>query len=102
MPMQPPEPPLAARTWPGATVTMVDVNERACALADENLRINRVDNVEILCGDAVEVLGERSFDTKQGLGRHRNGAQRSVSHAHCAAAVRRLPRQVHVHGRKRH
>jgi len=53
----------AARSWPDVQVTMVDINERACALARENARRNQVANVEILCGDAVQVLGDRRFDT---------------------------------------
>lgn len=54
---------VAARAWPQVRVTMVDINERACALARENARINRAEQVEIICGDAVELLGERRFDT---------------------------------------
>lgn len=52
---------VAARTWPGLKVTMVDINERACELARENLRLNGV-AAEVVCGDAVEVLAGRCFD----------------------------------------
>lgn len=52
---------VAARARPGLRVTMVDVNERACELARHNLRINGVE-AEVLCGHALEVLGDRQFD----------------------------------------
>ena len=54
---------VAARAWPQVQVTMVEVNERACELARENARINHAEGLEIICGDAFKVLGERSFDT---------------------------------------
>ncbi len=52
---------VAARTWPGLRIALVDVNERACDLARENARRNGVE-AEVLCGDAHEVLGDRGFD----------------------------------------
>ena len=54
---------VAARTWPDAKVTMVDINERACDLTRANAAANDVGQVEIVCGDAVEALADRSFDT---------------------------------------
>jgi 16S rRNA (guanine1207-N2)-methyltransferase len=53
---------IAAKLAPGAHVTLVDVNERATRLAAENAAANSTTNVEVLTGDAPEVLGERSFD----------------------------------------
>ncbi|MEA3403975.1 MAG: methyltransferase [Armatimonadota bacterium] len=52
---------VAARIRPRLQVTMVDVNHRACELARENARRNRVE-VEVLCGPAEEVLAGRRFD----------------------------------------
>ena len=52
---------VAKRSRPELRVTMVDVNERACNLARENLRRNQVE-AEVLCGDAEAVLAGRSFD----------------------------------------
>lgn len=53
---------LAAKLSPHAHVTLIDVNERAVALAEENLRRNNIANAEVICGDAPVVLGEREFD----------------------------------------
>ncbi len=53
---------VAARIWPNAKVTMVDINQRACDLARANADANDVGQVEVVCGDAVEVLADRSFD----------------------------------------
>jgi 16S rRNA (guanine1207-N2)-methyltransferase len=52
---------VAAKTWPKLRVVMVDVNERACELARENLRRNGVE-AEVIAGDAGEVLTDRRFD----------------------------------------
>ena len=52
---------VAARTWPDLHVVMVDINERACELARQNLQRNRVE-AEVIAGDAREVLGDRRFD----------------------------------------
>jgi len=53
---------VVGRIWPDAHVTMIDVNERACDLARANARANKARNVEVVCGDAAEVLAERGFD----------------------------------------
>lgn len=53
---------VAALTWPQARVTMVDVNERACALAEANAGRNDAANMQVLCGDAAQVLGDRRLD----------------------------------------
>jgi 16S rRNA (guanine1207-N2)-methyltransferase len=53
---------VAARRYPAARVTLVEVNERAAALAQKNLALNGVLTAEVIVGDAPEVLGERQFD----------------------------------------
>lgn len=53
---------VAAKICPDCRVTMVDVNARACALAQENAVQNGIASAEILCGDAREVLAGREFD----------------------------------------
>src|SRR5690606_27650802 len=37
----------AAKMYPQAQVTMIDINERAVQLAQENAAMNRIDNVEV-------------------------------------------------------
>lgn len=44
------------------TVTMVDINERAVALAKQNANRNSVNNVEILQSDLLSELKGRTFD----------------------------------------
>ena len=53
---------IAAQLAPGARVTLVDINERATHLAGQNAAANALNNVEVLTGDAPEVLGDRQFD----------------------------------------
>jgi 16S rRNA (guanine1207-N2)-methyltransferase len=53
---------VVAALSPAARVTMVEVNERAAALARTNMELNRVTNAEVLAGDAFQVLGDREFD----------------------------------------
>ncbi len=53
---------MAAKLRPEARVTMVDINERATKLATNNAQANGISNVEVLAGDAPQVLGERRFD----------------------------------------
>jgi 16S rRNA (guanine1207-N2)-methyltransferase len=52
---------VAKRKWPDVEVVMVDINQRACDLARENLRLNGVE-AEVVAGDASEVLLGRTFD----------------------------------------
>ena len=52
----------AAKRSPEAQVTLVELNERAADLARRNLALNNVANAEVLTGDALEVLGDRTFD----------------------------------------
>jgi len=52
---------VVALTWPQARVTMLDINERACALAEANAQRNAASRVEVICGDATQVLGDREF-----------------------------------------
>lgn len=42
-------------------IFMIDVNERAVALAKENAEINKIDNTTILQSDLYEQLNEQSF-----------------------------------------
>ncbi len=53
---------VAAELRPEARVTLVDINERATKLAADNAQANVISNVEVLTGDAPQVLGERHFD----------------------------------------
>ena len=53
---------IAAKLALGTRVTLVDINERATQLTAENVAANALNNVEVLTGDAPEVLGERQFD----------------------------------------
>jgi 16S rRNA (guanine1207-N2)-methyltransferase len=53
---------VVAALSPEARVVMVEVNERAAALAQANAELNHVGNVELIAGDALRVLGERCFD----------------------------------------
>lgn len=52
----------AAAMTKSAVVTMVDVNERAVALANENARLNRLDHVRILQSDLFSELRDETFD----------------------------------------
>ncbi len=47
---------------PECAVEMVDINERACALAERNVQELNLDNVTVVCGEAPPVLADRSFD----------------------------------------
>lgn len=50
-----------AKEEPGRRVVMVDVNERALALARQNASQNGVENVEVIESDGYEKLENRSF-----------------------------------------
>lgn len=52
---------VAATLRPELRVTMVDVNRRACELAERNARRNGVE-AEVVCGDARTALAGRDFD----------------------------------------
>jgi 16S rRNA (guanine1207-N2)-methyltransferase len=52
----------AALIEPTCQVTMVDINARACQLALQNARANGVGTVEVVVGDARQVLRGREFD----------------------------------------
>ena len=52
----------AAKLKPRLRVWMTDVNQRAVALAEENARRNKVENVWLLAGSLYEPVGGRSFD----------------------------------------
>jgi 16S rRNA (guanine1207-N2)-methyltransferase len=53
---------VAAMLNPQARVTYVDVNPRAVELARKNCERHQLANVELLTGDALEVLGDRTYD----------------------------------------
>ncbi|WP_125767505.1 class I SAM-dependent methyltransferase [Lapidilactobacillus wuchangensis] len=52
-----------AKAFPQAQVTMVDVNQRALDLAQENAKVNQVsEQVEILLSDGYQALSKTDFD----------------------------------------
>lgn len=51
-----------AATVPGVHVTLIDINERAVALARENARRNGIRNVTIEVSDLFEAVGGQTFD----------------------------------------
>jgi len=53
---------VAAKLAPQGRVTLVDINERAVALAAGNLRSNSIDNAEAVQGDAFAPVADRRFD----------------------------------------
>jgi len=53
---------VAARLAPQGHVTLVDINERAVALARENLAGNGMTNAEALQGDGFAPVADRVFD----------------------------------------
>jgi 16S rRNA (guanine1207-N2)-methyltransferase len=53
---------LAGLLAPEGRVTMVDINERAAELADENARGNGIENAEALHGDGFAPVAGRTFD----------------------------------------
>jgi len=52
----------AAKLAPQGHVTMIDVNERAVGLTQENARTNGIANVTVLQSDLFSALGEERFD----------------------------------------
>jgi 16S rRNA (guanine1207-N2)-methyltransferase len=52
---------IAAATCPECHVTLVEINERAAALAAENAQALGLRNVEVIAGAAPEALGGREF-----------------------------------------
>ncbi|UCC68016.1 MAG: class I SAM-dependent methyltransferase [Armatimonadota bacterium] len=53
---------IAALLAPKGKVTLVDINERAVALARENLALNNIQNAEALQGDGFAPVAGRTFD----------------------------------------
>lgn len=53
---------VAARLSPESEVFMVDVNRRACELATENVRLNRLTNAKVLSGTGFESVQGIKFD----------------------------------------
>ncbi len=52
----------AARLAPRGVVTLVDINSRAVALAEENLRLNEVENARAVQSDGYEAVAGERFD----------------------------------------
>jgi 16S rRNA (guanine1207-N2)-methyltransferase len=53
---------VAAKLSPESEVVMADVNTRACELAAENVRLNRLVNVKVLSGNGFEPVRGMKFD----------------------------------------
>ena len=53
---------VAAMLAPQGRVTLVDINQRAVALAQENLRANGVENADAIQGDAFAPVAGRRFN----------------------------------------
>lgn len=53
---------VAALLCPQCRVTLVEVNERAAALAQQNIEVAGAGNATVLTGPAPEVLDDRQFD----------------------------------------
>lgn len=51
-----------AAEFPGATVHLVDVNQRALDLARENAKLNSLDNVRIYASDRLDGVRDHDFD----------------------------------------
>ena len=51
-----------AKLMPEATVYLVDINERAASLAQENVKLNQVTNAIVKVGAGFEPVGGVSFD----------------------------------------
>jgi 16S rRNA (guanine1207-N2)-methyltransferase len=50
-----------AKSYPSATIHMVDVNERALALAKENAQLNQIENMQIYHSDRLTSVTEVLF-----------------------------------------
>ena len=90
---------------PDAHVTMVDINQRACDLARQNLAANGIANAEVVCGDFAEAVGERTFDvivTNPPIRAGRSVLRSMIdwAHAHLVPRRRALPRGPHAAGRR--
>jgi 16S rRNA (guanine1207-N2)-methyltransferase len=53
---------ITALLAPEGHVTLVDINRRAAALAEQNLALNTIHNAEVLHGDGVAPVHDRSFE----------------------------------------
>lgn len=53
---------VAARLCPESRVTLVEVNERAAALAQQNLELAGATNATVIAGEAPAALGDQAFD----------------------------------------
>ncbi|MBI4164013.1 MAG: class I SAM-dependent methyltransferase family protein [Candidatus Aenigmarchaeota archaeon] len=54
---------VAAKKQPGCIVDMVEINPTACEYAEENIRLNKVqESVKSFCGDANKVTPSKKYD----------------------------------------
>ncbi|HHX26512.1 MAG TPA: class I SAM-dependent methyltransferase [Firmicutes bacterium] len=53
---------VAAKLSPESEVIMVDLNERACELAQDNVRLNRLTNAQVLSGNGFQPVAGMKFD----------------------------------------
>jgi 16S rRNA (guanine1207-N2)-methyltransferase len=53
---------VAARACPQCRVTMVEINERAAALAQQNLEAAKLTNAVVITGEAPAALGDSQYD----------------------------------------
>jgi len=53
---------VAAHNNPKSEVVMVEINERAASLAKKNLKLNKIRNAKVVCGDFFTPLKEEKFD----------------------------------------
>lgn len=51
-----------ALLYPQGRVTMVEINQRAAALTEQNVARYQLRNTEVICGPAPEAIGEQRFD----------------------------------------
>jgi 16S rRNA (guanine1207-N2)-methyltransferase len=54
---------IAATVCPDCRVTMVEINERAAALAEQNTESLGLKSAVVICGEAPDALDGRDFDT---------------------------------------
>jgi 16S rRNA (guanine1207-N2)-methyltransferase len=50
-----------AKEYPDRTIEMIDVNERALSLAEQNAKNNRVSNVEVYYSDALQNVKQSNY-----------------------------------------
>ena len=53
---------VAGKLAPQGPIILVDINERAVALARKNLQVNGIDNAEVYQSDGFEAIADQTFD----------------------------------------